>query len=66
MCGSIVVRCGHDGLPGWIESKVGLVHELLVEARVNGGVIVGDSLIVVVSSRTLVHLGAVLEELVQD
>ena len=61
-----VVRRRDDCLPGGIETKVCLVHELLVEARVNGGVIVGDSLIVVVSSCTLVHLGAVLEELVQD
>ena len=61
-----VIRRGDNCLPRRIETKVGLVHELLVETRVNRGVIVGDSLIVVVSSRTLVHLGAVLEELVQD
>ena len=61
-----VIRCGDNSLPGRVETKVGLIHELLIETRVNGGVIVGDSLIVVVSSRTLVHLGTVLEELVQD
>ena len=61
-----VIRRRHNCLPSRIETEVSLVHELLVEARVNGGVIVGDSLIVVVSSCTLVHLGAVLEELVQD
>ena len=61
-----VVRRRDNCLPSRIETEVGLVHELLVEARVNGGVIVGDSLVVVVSSRALIHLGAVLEELVQD
>ena len=61
-----VIRRRHNCLPSRIETEVSLVHELLVEARVNGGVIVGDSLIVVVSSRALIHLGAVLEELVQD
>ena len=61
-----VIRRRDNSLPGRVETKVGLIHELLVKARVDGGVIVGDSLIVVVSSRALIHLGAVLEELVQD
>ena len=61
-----VIRRGDNSLPSRIETEVCLVHELLVEAWIDGGVIVGDSLIVVVSSRALIHLGAVLEELVQD
>lgn len=36
------VRCRHDRLPGRIESKVSLVHELLIETRINRGVVVLD------------------------
>ena len=61
-----VIRRGDDCLPRRVETEVGLVHQLLVEARVDRGVIVGDRLVVVMGGRTLVDLGAVLEELVQD
>ena len=60
-----VVRGGHDCLASWVESKVGLVHQLLVEGGVHIGVVVGDGVLVV---DTLgVELGAsILEQFVQD
>ena len=39
---SVVVRGRDDGLSGRVEPEVGLVHQLLVERRVHGGVVVGD------------------------
>lgn len=40
MLSGVVVRSGHYGLPCWIESEVGLVHQLLVEGGVNCSVVV--------------------------
>lgn len=37
---SIVIRSGNDSLPGWVEPKVSLVHQLLVERGVDGGIVV--------------------------
>ena len=59
------VRRGHDCLPGRIVAEVRLVHQLLVERRVDRGVIILDRLLVVLHAR-LVHLSPVLEQLVQD
>jgi len=62
---SCAVRRGHDCLPGRIVAEVRLVHQLLVERRVDRGVIILDRLLVVLHAR-LVHLSPVLEQLVQD
>ena len=54
-----VVRGGNDGLAGWIEAKVRLVHQLVIEARVDIRVVVLDGLSVLCRCR--VHLRTVLE-----
>ena len=54
-----VVRGGNDGLAGWIESKVRLVHQLVIEARVDIRVVVLDGLRVLCCCR--VHLRTILE-----
>ena len=59
------VRRRHDRLPGRVVAEVGLVHQLLVEGGVDRGVIILDRLLVVLHAR-LVHLGPVLEQLVED
>ena len=59
-----VIRSRHDRLACWIEAKVRLVHQLLVEARVHRRVVVVDGLVDVVSALG-VDLGSILEELVQ-
>ena len=62
-----IVRRRHDGLSGWVEAKVGLIHKLLVETRIDRGVIVLNGLISVRWSGVRVHLlRSVLEKLVQD
>ena len=40
VAGSIIVRGRNNGLSCWVETEVRLVHELLVEGRVNGSVVV--------------------------
>ena len=40
VAGSIIVRGRNNGLSCWVETEVCLVHELLVEGRVDGGVVV--------------------------
>ena len=40
-----IIRRGYDGLPRWVEAKVCLIHQLLVETRIDRGVIVSYGLI---------------------
>ena len=54
-----VVRGGNDGLAGWVEAKVRLVHQLVIEARVDIRVVVLDGLSVLCCCR--VHLCTVFE-----
>ena len=61
-----VVRSRYDGLPRWIESKVSLIHKLLVEARIDICVVVCDSLGVVVTTLAARLSIIILEEFVQD
>ena len=56
-----VVRRGDDCLPRWVEAKVRLVHQLVVETRVYVRVVVLYRLVVDVLLRL-----AVLEQFVQD
>ena len=59
------VRRRHNRLPSGVVAEVCLVHQLLVERRVHRSVIVLDCLLVVLHT-CLVHLGTVLEQLVQN
>jgi len=61
-----VVRSRYDGLPRWIESKVSLIHKLLVEARIDICVVVCDGLGVVVTTLAARLSIIILEEFVQD
>ena len=62
-----VVRRRDNRLSGRVETEVGLVHKLLIEARVHSRVVVLDSLVsVMASAPALAHLCSVLEQLVQD
>ena len=66
-CALRVVRRRYDGLSGWVEAKVSLIHKLLVETRIDRGVVVLNGLIGVRWSGVRVHLlRSVLEQLVQD
>lgn len=62
---SCAVRRRHNRLSGRVVAEVRLVHELLVEGRIHGCVIVLDGLLVVLHA-SLVHLGPVFEQLVQN
>lgn len=55
-----VVRRGNDGAAGRVEPEVSLVHQLLVEARVHGSVVVLNRCVVVVPTRR-VDLGSILK-----
>ena len=61
-----VIRRRYNGLSRWIEAKVCLIHELLVETRIDSGVIVGYGLIGSWSRVRVDLLGPVLEQFVQD
>ena len=63
---SRVIGGRDDGLTGGVEAKVGLVHQLVIEGRVDRCVVVCDGLVAVVRSTALVDLRTVLEELVED
>ena len=64
-CALRVVRCRYDGLSGWVEAKVSLIHKLLVETRIDRGVVVLNGLIGVRWSGGRVHLlRSILEQLV--
>ena len=60
-----IIRRGYDGLPRRIEAKVSLIHELLIETRIDRRVVVLNGLICSRWSRVRVNLlCAVLEQLV--
>ena len=63
LTGAVVGR-GDDGLPRWVEAKVRLVHQLVVEARVHVRVVVLYRLIVDILLR--VDALPILEKFVQD
>ena len=63
LAGAVVGR-GDDGLPRWVEAKVRLVHQLVVEARVHVRVVVLYRLIVHILLR--VDTLPILEQFVQD
>ena len=65
-CALRVVRRRYDGLSGWVEAKVSLIHKLLVETRIDRRVIVGYGLIGRWSSVRIDLLCPVLEQFVQD
>ena len=52
-------------MPGRVEPEIGLVHQLIVEARVYVCVVVLDRLVLVLG-RCCVNFGTVLEEFVQN
>ena len=59
-----VVRCRYYRLASRIESKVGLIHELLIEARIDGCVVVGDGALSIMMASTLgssLDLGTIFE-----
>jgi hypothetical protein len=58
------VGCRDDCATSRVEAKVSLVHQLFVEAGVDGSVVVGGDGMVLVVLR--VDLSAVLEEFVED
>ena len=55
-CALRVVRCRYNGLSGWVEAKVSLIHKLLVETRIDRCVVVLNGLIGVRLSGIRVHL----------
>ena len=61
-----VIRRRNNGLSRRIEAKVCLIHELLVETRIDRGVVVGYGLIGRRSSVRIDLLCPVLEQFVQD
>lgn len=67
MAAAGIVRRRDDCLSGRVETEVSLIHQLIIERRVDCCVIVLDSLGVVVAVvAALINLGSVLEQLVQD
>lgn len=64
VCTARVVRGRHDGLASRVEPKVGLVHQLLVETRVNRCVVIVHCLVCVVGPRSCIHLRPVLKQFV--
>jgi hypothetical protein len=67
MAAASIVGRGDDCLSGRVETEVGLVHQLIIERRVDRCVIVLDSLgVVVVVVASLINLGSVFEQLVQN
>ena len=66
-CALRIIRRRYDGLSCWVEAKVCLIHKLLIETRIDRGVVVLNGLIGIRWSRVRVHLlCSVLEQLVQD
>ena len=60
-----IIRRGYDGLPRRIEAKVSLIHELLIETRIDRRVVVLNGLIGSRWSGVRVHLlCSILEQLV--
>ena len=60
-----IVRRRDDGLPRWVEAKVSLIHKLLIETRIDRGVVVLNGLIGTRCSGVRVYLlCSILEQLV--
>jgi len=60
----VVVGCRDDCAASRVEAEVRLVHQLFVEAGIDGSVVVGSDGMVLIVLR--VDLGSVLEEFVED
>lgn len=61
-----VIWRGNDSLSGWVESKVSLIHQLLIETRIDIRIVVCDGLVILMIATLVVDLRPILEELVQD
>lgn len=61
-----IIRRGNDSLSSWVESKVSLIHQLLVETRIDIRVVICDGLVILMIATLVVDLSPILEELVQD
>ena len=61
-----VIRCRYNSLSCWIEAKICLIHKLLIETRIDSGIIVRYGLIGSWSSVRIYLLSTVFEQLVQN